>query len=242
MTDPEVDNREPREAAMQRPGRAALAASAGLLAAFVAIGALVAFAWVPLLAADLGTDLRVHTLVLGDRALLAAAVGVTNAGGPLSVDLITGLVVVGLLIRRRPRAAVYLVAARLLELGLETATKHLIARPRPVLPQPVAHAGGFSYPSGHTAGTSVLCVALLVLALPVLKPRWRAPWIVIAALAIIAVAASRILLGVHYPSDVLGAALLGTACALVFTPLLPAGQTSAPRRDNSGPPGPDGSP
>jgi undecaprenyl-diphosphatase len=91
----------------------------------------------------------------------------------------------------------YLVAARLLELGIETGVKYLTNRRRPVLPHPLATAQDPSFPSGHTAGTTVLCVSLLVLAWPGLSRVARGGWVAAAAVTIIAVGASRVLLGVH---------------------------------------------
>jgi undecaprenyl-diphosphatase len=202
----------------RQPDRTARHYAVGLLVAFLALAALVVVRWPPLIERDLATDVAAHAVVLREQLLLRVAVVVTNAGSPLSVNIITALVAGGLLYRRRTVAAVYLAAARLTELGLETAAKNLIARPRPVWTDPVGHASSFSFPSGHTAGTAVLCTSLLVLALP--AGRRRVPWVALAGVAIIAVAASRVLLGVHFPSDVLGGALLGIACALILRPVL----------------------
>jgi membrane-associated phospholipid phosphatase len=123
----------------------------------------------------------------------------------------------------RVRAAVYLVGARLVELGLETYVKSLVARPRPSVPHPLATATDASFPSGHTAGTTVLCAAVLLLVQarshrPQHQPM---PWLVLAATLVTAgVALSRVLLGVHYPTDVAGGVLLGIATALALTPIL----------------------
>lgn len=204
-----------------RADRTARVYAVGLFFAFLVLAALVMLRWPPLLDGDLATDIAVHAVVLREQLLLTTAVIVTNAGSPLSVNLITVLVAGGLLYRRRMGAAVYLVAARLVELGVETAAKHLIGRARPVLPNPVGHASSFSFPSGHAAGTAVLCASLLVLARP--GCRRRALRVVLAGVAIFAVAASRVLLGVHFPSDVLGGAMLGIACALILRPLLAVG-------------------
>jgi undecaprenyl-diphosphatase len=210
----------------RRTDRTARHVALGLLVGFLALAALVVLRWSPLMGADLRTDVALHAVMLRDSSLQTATVLVTNAGSPVSVNVITALVAGGLLLRRRIGAAVFLVSARLVELGAETAAKHLVARPRPILPDPIGHASSFSFPSGHTAGTAVLCTALLVLALP--SCRRRAPWIALATVAITAVAASRVLLGVHYPSDVLGGALLGVACALILRPLLTV--VRAPRK------------
>ena len=71
--------------------------------------------------------------------------------------------------------------------------------------------GGFSFPSGHSAGTFVLYLMLAWLLLPYLRPAWRWP-VGLAALAVaLGVGASRVVLRVHYASDVLAGWLLGLA-------------------------------
>lgn len=192
---------------------AVLIAAACLFAVFVALGVLVTLRWAPLLQLDQATEVAAHSPVVAHPGLLRATLLTTNVGGHLSVDVLTGAAAVALLFCRRVPAAVYLVLARAVELGVETAVKYLIARPRPHLLDPVAHAGGFSFPSGHAGGAAVLCTSVLVLAAPSLRTPRRVSLTIVAALAVTAVAASRVLLGVHYPSDVLGGALLGMAAA-----------------------------
>jgi undecaprenyl-diphosphatase len=98
------------------------------------------------------------------------------------------------------------------------------------VPHPLAVATDASFPSGHTAGTAVLCVSVLLLVHAAGPRPVRTLPIAIAAVAVASVAASRVLLGVHYPTDVLGGALLGTATALALVPLL---AISVPRRPTS---------
>jgi undecaprenyl-diphosphatase len=121
------------------------------------------------------------------------------------------------------RAVVLVVVARLGELACESGLKALIARPRPVLNSPVADASGYSLPSGHAGGAAAVYGSLVLLAVPLLR-RWARVLLWAArALLVAAVAASRVLLGVHYPSDVtagvaLGLAWVGMAASLSALP------------------------
>ena len=118
--------------------------------------------------------------------------------------------VLALLLWRRDwlHAAAWVVATAGVGLWIR-AIKTSVGRPRPVggwVPE-----GGFSFPSGHSAGTFVLYLMLAWLLLPYLRPAWRWP-VGLAALAVaLGVGASRVVLRVHYASDVLAGWLLGLA-------------------------------
>jgi len=94
--------------------------------------------------------------------------------------------------------------------GLWTrAIKSAVARPRPA--EAWVAEGGHSFPSGHSAGTLALFGLLVWLLLPHLRRAWRLP-LALAALALaLGVGASRVLLRVHYASDVLAGWLLALA-------------------------------
>jgi undecaprenyl-diphosphatase len=90
--------------------------------------------------------------------------------------------------------------------------KMIVARPRPHLFPGALHAGGYSYPSGHALSATLFCGALAYL----LWAHFRA-WPAMVVLPIILVICafliglSRIVLGVHYPTDVEGGFALGLA-------------------------------
>jgi undecaprenyl-diphosphatase len=95
--------------------------------------------------------------------------------------------------------------------ALNALVKAAVHRARPVLPEPVAHAGGLSFPSGHAQSVVVAFGLLLLLALPHLRGPWRGAAIGLAAAMVLAIGVSRVALGVHFVSDVLAGYVLGAA-------------------------------
>ncbi len=66
-----------------------------------------------------------------------------------------------------------------------------------MLPNPVAHEKGMSFPSGHAQAAIVSYAVLLLVFLPVLQGRWRHVAIVAAAIMVLAIGFFRVALGVH---------------------------------------------
>jgi undecaprenyl-diphosphatase len=174
---------------------------------FVVLGVLVASRWGPLVDLDIRLDAAVHGTVLANGWLRTLALVVTDLGSPVAVDIVAVGAAVALLVARRVPDAVAVVVARFVELGIETAVKALVDRGRPVFSHPVATAGGGSFPSGHTAGSAALYGILVLLLVR------RVLIIVAATVFVLAVGASRVVLGVHYLSDVVGGLALGVAVA-----------------------------
>ena len=101
----------------------------------------------------------------------------------------------------------------LLALGVAHLITDLWARPRPFTAHPtVAHlfippSYDPSFPSDHATAAFAIAVAILL--------RHRKAGVLAIAMAVL-VSLSRVVVGTHYPSDVLGGAVLGTLAALVF--------------------------
>ncbi len=94
---------------------------------------------------------------------------------------------------------------------LSEIVKLLVGRSRPHLFPPLAPESGFSFPSGHTL-TSIAFYGMCAIVASWFIAGWgRWAIALVSILLILLVGYSRIYLGVHYPSDVLGSALLGAA-------------------------------
>lgn len=99
--------------------------------------------------------------------------------------------------------------------ALSNVLKELVQRARPVLDEPVEVAHGYSFPSGHATNTALMTTVLVLLVWPSLRSRGlRVAAVTGAALLTVATAADRVMLGVHYPSDVVAGMLLGVGFAL----------------------------
>lgn len=140
---------------------------------------------------------------------------------------------------------------------LNSTVKFGVGRARPDLLPPLVTERGYSFPSGHSALSTVAygILALLVIHSDLPRSLKRA---IVAALVvlILLVGLSRVYLGVHYPSDVLGGWLSGTAIVLLFEALVrsrlsprisreartaPGGEAAVadPAAPRSGPPAPE---
>jgi len=127
-----------------------------------------------------------------------AAVSTAGYEGVVAIDV---AVVLAILWTRRWReatfAAVAFVGSALLNLG----SKQFFQRDRPTLWESILPEDTFSFPSGHAMGSMTLAMTAILLAW---HTRWRWPVLVPMAAFVLLVGFSRVYLGVHYPSDILG--------------------------------------
>src|SRR5215217_2545919 len=167
--------------------------------------------WRPLLRVDDGARDELHALA-GEHDGVVTALRVLSFIGSMP----TGIVVFGglalwLLWKRLPRLAAFVVVTMIGSSLINALVKLLVHRARPVLDDPVAHAAGQSFPSGHAQGAVVAAAVVLLVFLPTLRGRWRAAAIAAAVLYPLAMGFARVGLGVHYVSDVLAGYALGAA-------------------------------
>ena len=197
-------------AATRRPlAPLAIVTSAALLFALLLI--LVRLQWAPLEAIDHHAATGLNRLVAGHKAVVSVIKAVTWLGSDGVLWTVTGTAVVALAIRRRWRLAIYLLVAGAGVLALDPVLKALVGRVRPVVADPIAYGTGNSFPSGHTLGSIVCYGALYLVFVPATRGIWRRSFTIVIAALIVAIGASRLLLGVHFVSDVLGGWALGIA-------------------------------
>jgi undecaprenyl-diphosphatase len=159
-----------------------------------------------------------ESLYAGDRPTLLLAARIFTALGEPTVLIVAGFLVAAWLWRiRRGRLALGLLAVILVGRGLSELQKYWIARARPDIELHLVVVKTSSFPSGHAA-SSMIFYLTLALALSA-GTRWRRiapPGAVILSLLI---GTSRVMLGVHWPSDVIGGWSFGMLWVLLSLPV-----------------------
>ncbi|PQV64321.1 undecaprenyl-diphosphatase [Abditibacterium utsteinense] len=151
------------------------------------------------LASDVPLLELIHRHANPRRDLLVAFL--TRWGGYLSIPVLLAIAV-GLWWRLHQTAnAVFFSVSVVGSLLMNLAVKALFQRARPALWMSPAPAGYYSFPSGHSMVSMAIALALVFIAWPT-RLRW--PALVLAIPCVAAIGLSRLYLGVHYPSDVLG--------------------------------------
>ena len=170
---------------------------------------LVRLQWPPLESVDHGAAADINSLIAGNVTLVTVAKAVTWLGSNGVLWTVIGAATVILAIRRQWRLAVYLLVTGAGALILDPILKSLVGGLRPVVAHPIAHGTGNSFPSGHSLGSIVCYGAILLVFLPAARGRWRTAFITVTVALTVLIGISRILLGVHDLSDVLGAWAVG---------------------------------
>lgn len=165
----------------------------------------------PLTGLDTRAAAELNRLVRDRPRLVTLVEAVSFLGKPIWLAVAIGVPCLWLLVRGQRKLAVFLVVTSVGGGVVDTLVKLAVGRPRPAVDEPVATAFGNSFPSGHSMSSTICYGALVLVFLPLLAGPWRRIAIGGAAVLVLAIGTSRLALGVHFLSDVLGGFVLGLA-------------------------------
>lgn len=186
------------------PARRAAVVSLGAAAVFALLAAgVLAGAWRPLDYSLMRWAAALH------RSAVDRVMGVVTelGSGPVLTALVAGVCL--WLVQWRDYSAAVTVAGMVIVADLLSSLfKTLFARPRPELFAGVLVPQSYAFPSGHATAT-MAAFGMVAVVVTRYRPDLRLLAPVAAAIIIVAVGASRVLLGVHWPTDVLAGFALG---------------------------------
>ena len=165
---------------------------------------------------DLDDDLLRALYAGGNPAWIAIARGFTFLGAAwvgIAVAL-GGVALLAWLGRKRAAVVAFLVIA--VGRALVEAQKYAIARLRPIDEAHLVPVSTPSFPSGHAANSMILCLTFAILFFG--HKRWRWAAIAVAILLSVCIGFSRLMLGVHWPSDVIGGWSFGLLWVVIAMP------------------------
>jgi undecaprenyl-diphosphatase len=153
---------------------------------------------------------------IGPRWLPDAAFDITALGGGWVQGLVVIAIVGFLTLQGMRRTAVFVLVASAGGWLLNTALKELFRRPRPEIVPHLREVLSLSFPSGHAMTSAAVYLTLGALLMRISERRVTKIYcMTMAALVTVLVGASRVYLGVHYPTDVLAGWLGGLSWALL---------------------------
>ena len=154
-------------------------------------------------------------LPIGPHWLPEAMTDFTALGSATILWLVCMAVIFYLLLGRRPWTALFVFAATAGGIALGGLLKLIYARPRPALVSHLVDVTSSSFPSGHATDSAIVYLTLAALLARTIPERASRIYIIgVAILLTLLIGASRVYLGVHWPSDVAAGWAIGAAWAL----------------------------
>ncbi|MEO5745101.1 MAG: phosphatase PAP2 family protein [Terracoccus sp.] len=108
-----------------------------------------------------------------------------------------------------PKRTAWAFVTMMVAWNLQLVLKEVVQRARPKVADPIEHAPGFSFPSGHVANAAAIATTMAILLWPFLGRRGRAAMVGGGVVFVLFTCLDRVFLGVHYPSDTAAGVLFG---------------------------------
>lgn len=144
-------------------------------------------------------------------------VTITDLGGAIAVASISLALVIYYIVKKRYHRAVFVAAAVGGAALLNLLLKLVFERERPDLWEVLITETSFSFPSGHAMASSALALTIVALAW---KTKWRYAIVFAACLYGLLIGFSRLYLGVHFPTDIIGGWIVSAAWVAVVTAIM----------------------
>lgn len=140
----------------------------------------------------------------------------TAIGGPTVLTIVVLIISGFLFLQARRRTAVFVMVTSFGGMLATAMLKEMFARPRPSVVPHLREATSSSFPSGHAMQSAIVYLTLGAILMRIVDGRLTKLYVLcIAALLSLLVGTSRVFLGVHYPTDVIGGWIVGYVWALV---------------------------
>ncbi|MGW8888435.1 phosphatase PAP2 family protein [Streptomyces sp. NPDC055749] len=179
----------------------------------VALVILVAVSWSPLMSVDRTIADALHRSAVTEPGLVHANRVLTDwVWDPWTMRAVIAVTVIALWWRGARWLAFWVAATSALSTLVQQGLKAAVGRDRPRWPDPVDSAHYAAFPSGHVMTAVVSCGLLLwLLRMNGTGALWWRTALVVAVVSVVGVGFTRIYLGVHWMTDVVGGTLLGAA-------------------------------
>ena len=153
---------------------------------------------------------------IGPVWMESSLLDLTAIGGPTVLALVVLAVVGFLLLQTRYRTALFVVLTAISGELINTAMKHAFNRPRPTVVPHLRAVYTTSFPSGHAMESAIVYLTLGAILMRVAERRVTKIYCLGIAMLLTALAGgSRVFLGVHYPTDVIGGWIIGFVWASI---------------------------